>query len=383
MGFLYSTAKIVFGYILPSVVFTLAITVGWLQTHRLPLGTFFTVLVPALKGYIPPYFAGHGKMIGTPSVPDDMSPLSRPEHETFVTLQGTGDKMPQQGIGMCCRPTAYDDVLVERTILWFLLSGGRHIDGADLYLNHQAIGKGIKAAIARGIPREEIFVTTKLWPSDFGPDKAKEMVPQWLKELDLEYVDLVLMHSPEVMIPIGMPEGCSGLSKKVCRQKTWQALTEVREQGLVRNIGVSNFASHHLKDILEMDNVAPLANNQIQFNPWLSQDWLDTANFCFANNITITGYNSLGGSFQHHMAQTIDTLQSLAEKYKKTVAQIMLRWTLQKGVVIIPGTGNPKYMAENLSVYEFELSQEDMHIIDTLRQEKKEMEAFMVVPPRE
>ena len=102
MGFLYSTAKIVFGYILPSVVFTLAITVGWLQTHRLPLGTFFTVLVPALKGYIPPYFAGHGKMIGTPSVPDDMSPLSRPEHETFVTLQGTGDKMPQQGIGMCC-----------------------------------------------------------------------------------------------------------------------------------------------------------------------------------------------------------------------------------------------------------------------------------------
>eukprot|EP00527_Entomoneis_sp_CCMP2396_P006113 CAMPEP_0198145582 /NCGR_PEP_ID=MMETSP1443-20131203/24435_1 /TAXON_ID=186043 /ORGANISM="Entomoneis sp., Strain CCMP2396" /LENGTH=381 /DNA_ID=CAMNT_0043809271 /DNA_START=8 /DNA_END=1153 /DNA_ORIENTATION=- len=381
MTFLRSLAKIIFARILPVIVLLVSVLVGWLQTQRIPMGTLFVLVIPALKGYWPPVLVGHGNMVGTPPVPEDMKPAPRPENELFQVLSG-GYKIPQQGIGMCCRPTAYDDVLVERTILWYLLSGGRHIDTADVYLNHRAIGKGIKEAMQRGVPREEIFVTTKLWPSDFGPTRAKEVAPVWLEELGLEYIDLVLMHSPEPLIPIGMPEGCHKLPKQICRQQTWKALSDVRELGLVRNVGVSNFAVHHLKNIIQMEDVAPIAINQIQYNPWISQDWADAASFCHENNITITGYNSLGGSFQHHKAQTIEIISAIANKYEKSVAQIMLRWTLQKNVVVIPGTGNPNYMKENLSIYGFELSSEDMDAIDGLR-ENEEMKEFMTIPARE
>jgi 2,5-diketo-D-gluconate reductase A len=134
-------------------------------------------------------------MVGTPPVPDDMLPEPRPENEMIIELAG-GYQMPQNGLGMCCRPTAYDDVLVERTVLWYLLMGGRLVNTAQLYLNHRADGKGIKEAIRRGVPRGEIFVTTELFMSFYGPNSTKEVVPTFLEELGLEYLDLVLMHMP-------------------------------------------------------------------------------------------------------------------------------------------------------------------------------------------
>ena len=109
--------------------------------------------------------------------------------------------MPANGLGMCCRPTAYDDVLVRRTILWYLLLGGRHIDTAHLYLNHHAVGLGIQDAVARGVPRSEIFVTSKIFPSHFGYQTTKDTVPKLLEDLQLEYIDLLLMHFPS-RIPV-------------------------------------------------------------------------------------------------------------------------------------------------------------------------------------
>jgi diketogulonate reductase-like aldo/keto reductase len=353
--------------LLPFTVVLLALFVGWLNQGPMWEGRFFATLIPSLKGRWPPLIVGHGKMSGTPPVPADMMPAPRPEREFFLELPG-GYKMPQNGLGMCCRPTAYDDVCVERSVLWYLLMGGRHIDGAHLYLNHEAIGRGIREAMFRGVPRDEIFVTTKIWPSHYGRNRTLETVPIFLKELGVEYMDMVLMHAPGRYV--GNPSSeCrrQGLSNSECRKQTFQALSELREQGLIRNVGVSNFVTPQIKELQEIPGAAPVANNQIQFNPWLTDEWVETAQYCKDQGIAITGYNSLGGTFQHHEAHTIKVLTNLATKYEKSVAQIMLRWAMQKGTVVIPGTGNPKHMKENLAVYDMELSEEDMQAIDELR----------------
>ena len=150
MGFIGSVLRFIFTRLIPILILVVALIVGWLNTGvPIPEGKFFATVFPILKGKWPATIVGHGKMVGTPVVPDDMVPQPRPENELFVELPG-GYQMPQNGIGMCCRPTAYDDVLVERTVLWYLLLGGRHIDTAHIYLNHEAIGKGIEKAIRRG-----------------------------------------------------------------------------------------------------------------------------------------------------------------------------------------------------------------------------------------
>jgi diketogulonate reductase-like aldo/keto reductase len=382
MGFVGAAFRIFFTRFIPLLVLVLALFVGWLKQEVIPEGRFFALVFPALKGMMPAPIVGHGKMEGVLPVPDDLLPEPRPENEMFVELPG-GYQMPQNGIGMCCRYSAYDDVLVERTVLWYLLTGGRHIDGAQVYLNHRATGKGIKEAIRRGVPRSEIFVTTKVWPAFYGYNSTKEVVPTFLEELGLEYLDLVLMHMP-VRFPgfNYMSEECNkqGSSKKECRQETFKALSELREQGIVRSVGVSNFATHHLKELLELENIAPIANDQIQYNPWAPQEWVDTVDFCHKNGIAITAYNSLGGSLQHHEAHTIEALTDLAEKHHRSVAQIMLRWALQINAVVIPGTGNPKHMRENLDVYSFELSEEDMKAIEALRTDE-DMNKFIIMKP--
>uniref|UniRef100_A0A7S4ARL3 NADP-dependent oxidoreductase domain-containing protein n=1 Tax=Pseudo-nitzschia australis TaxID=44445 RepID=A0A7S4ARL3_9STRA len=405
-----SILKVVFARLLPLLVVGVAIFVGWCNLDEsVPWeGRLFVVLIPLLKGYLPPILFGHGRLGAakeTPPVPEDWVPRPRPEGELFATLAGTGDRMPRNGLGMCCRPTAYDDVSVERSIEWFLLMGGRHIDGAHLYLNHAAIGRGVANAMARGVPREEIFLTTKIWPADFGYHRTLEKVPTYLRELNLDYVDMLLMHFPAAMAG-GMPRYCKadGRTMKECRQDTWKALSELRARGLIRNVGVSNFATHHLEELLELPQegsandtdsstnttsttnttnfagVAPISNNQISWSPWVPKEWLETVEFCRANHIAITGYSSLGGSLEHHKALTIDTLTDLAAKHDRSVAQIMLRWALQTGATIIPGTGNPAYMAENLSVYGFVLSDRDMDSIEALRESDDAKKFFTMKP---
>ena len=354
------------GRVLPTIILLLALIVGWFAQHEQPLALFFATVVPLSKGKWPPSIVGHGKMPGTPPVPDDMRPEPRPIHEGFLTLPGTGDLMPQNGLGMCCRDSAYDHVLVYRTVLWYLLMGGRHIDGASLYLNHEPIGAAIQEAVQRGIPRAEIFVTTKLPPPHFGYNKTKEQVPKYLSELKLEYIDLILMHAPAV-VPYLQTNECTkrGLSNAACRKETWQALSELRDQGLVRNIGVSNFAVHHLQELEGFG--APIANNQIQYSPFVDASEQATLQYCAAHNITVTSYSPLGGLLEQDKAFTYSVLQEIAAKYERPVAQIMLRWALQTGTAVIPGTGNPAHMRENLDIYNFRLADEDFDTINNLK----------------
>jgi len=348
-----------------------AAAVGWFASHEVPLGVFFATVIPLSVGVLPPTIVGHGKMKGTLEVPDDLMPLRRPENELFLDLPG-GQKMPQQGIGMCCRATAYDDVLAYRTVLWYLLLGGRHIDGAHLYLNHKAIGKAIAEAIRRGVPREEIFVTTKIFPTHFGYMSTIMNLDKYLFDLGLEYVDLVLLHFPSVPA-LSSPCKEEGKTPTECRIDTWKALSEMRERGLIKNAGVSNFALKHIHELEEASiaNKAPIANNQIQFHPFEPDYVMETVEYCQKHNITITAYSPLGGMMDKDRAMANDVLNKLSSKYERKVSQIMLRWATQRGCAVIPGTGNPDHIKENLSIFGFTLSDDDMNTLNQLKHSAK------------
>jgi len=327
---------------------------------------------------------GHGHMMGTPPVPDHFTPRPRPTNEIFLPLPGGcgdgGDDnnslgMPAVGLGMCCRPTAYDDVLVRRTVLWYLLLGGRRIDGAHLYLNHAAIGAGIRDAIQRyGVPRHEIFVTTKLFPSHFGYNRTLQMVPRFLEELGLEYIDMALLHAPSTPSKWFVPNDCtrSGIDATSCRRETWKALSELRNQGIVKHVGVSNFGIRHMRDLIDgVPDGAPIANNQIQYSPFAPASVHEIVQYCRERNITVTAYSPLGGLIDRDRANATRDLRRIAERHHHrggvTVQQIMLRWAVQKGLAVIPGTGNPDHMKQNLAIYDFALTDDDMKTIDGLQ----------------
>jgi len=359
------------------IVLVAAVTVGFFQTVEYPLGTVFRLQFLA---------QGMGKP-DTEPVPKDLAPAPRPVDELFLDLP-SGGKMPAVGLGMCCRPTAYKDDSVYNSILWYLLQGGRHIDTAAIYGNHVPIGKGIKAAIARGVPRSEIFLVTKVWPAAFGYDSTMAHVKKMLKQLDVEYIDLVLLHAPRKISPkmvldffmktgdgsdfgeVGMfgdefsSHDCE--NQVTCRQRTWKALSELREEGLIRDVGVSNFNIKQMKELQSL-NMAPIAANQIQFHPWIPDFQQETVDFCNANKIVITAYFSLGGLQKTDKTLQLDDIKSIGKTHSRSAGQVLLRWALAKNVSIIPGTGNPKHMKENLGVYGFSLSPEEVSKIDSLR----------------
>eukprot|EP00040_Diaphanoeca_grandis_P004197 m.27492 g.27492 ORF g.27492 m.27492 type:complete len:384 (-) comp15758_c0_seq1:23-1174(-) len=375
LSFVKSVVRFGITRVTPVVVVLLAVVVGWLSTHENPLGVIFATVYPVQAGLLPPTLFGPYKVPLTAAVPAEMTPESRPEGEAMLTLPG-GSKLPQIGIGMCCRASAYDHETVRRTVLWYLMLGGRHIDTADIYLNHRAVGEGIQEAIKRGIPRSEIFVTTKVFPGHYGQNTTLATVSRFLEELQLEYIDLVLMHAP-VGLPIMRTE-CTrnGLDFKECRASTWTGLSQARETGLVREIGVANFIVGQLKGLMDL-NLAPIAVNQFQYNPWTPAITQETFAFCQKNNIVVMAWSSLAGTaLQTVRAMTAETLVALAAKHERTVAQVLLRWAVQSGAAVIPGTGNPKHMRENLSIFGFTLSEEDMIAIDGLRSDPLAQEFF-------
>ena len=371
--------KIITFRIIPTFILAIAIFFGWLSRHELPEGRFFATIFPLMKGYLPPTIIGHGYMKGTIEVPDDMTPRPRPKNEMFLTLPGN-IKMPQNGLGMCCRPTAYDDELVRRTVLWYLLLGGRLIDTAHVYMNHKAIGEGIKEAIERGIPRKEIFVTTKIFPRNYGRNGTAKAVDLFLDELGLEYIDLILMHMPKGFFP---PAECkeAGFDDQMCREETWRGLSEARQKGLVKNVGVSNFKIEQIQSLNEM-NLAPVAVNQMQYNLWSPDFAIEIFEYCQKNNVAVTAHTSLAGFFQNSLTETVQKLTEISEKYERSTHQIMLRWAMQKNAAVIPGTGNHHHMEENLSIYDFTLSKSDMIALDALRADEIAKE-FMYFDPNE
>jgi len=350
------------------MIVLLGALIAWCTTTPIPEGTFFATVIPLIQGSPPQTLFGSLVKPSTPPVPEEIKLLPRPRNERLIALAGTGDMMPANGLGMCCRASAYDDESVRRTVLWYLLQGGRHIDTAMLYLNHKPIGDAIEAAIARGVPRGEIFVVTKLSDRAYaaGKEAIDALLLEFTRDLKVEFLDLVLLHVPKPFVPIG--HTCSDWAQ--CRTTAWRALASAKQRGIVRNIGVSNFDIPQLEEIAALPETrdAPIAANQFMLSPFAPSFAFEIASWCQEHDVAVVAHSPLAGMDQAK-AVSHETIAAIAAKHAslRTPTQVMLKWAIQKGFCVIPGSGNPAHQIANLQIYESELSAGDMAEIDALK----------------
>lgn len=254
-----------------------------------------------------------------------------------------GVEIPATGYGVF-KVKEGDEVF--RSVLEALEAGYRLIDTAAIYGNEEGVGRAIKAS---GLKREEIFLTTKLWNTDQGYDKAFEAFETSLKKLDTDYVDLYLVHWP-------------GKDKYV---ESYKALEKLYQDKRVRAIGVCNFHIHHLEKLLEETTIVP-AMNQIELHPLMNQEEIRT--FCKEKGIQVEAWGPL---MQGKADLEAPLLVELSKKYKKSPAQIILRWHVQHGVLAIPKSVTPSRIRENIDLFDFELTSEDMAKIDGMNENKR------------
>ena len=252
-------------------------------------------------------------------------------------ILNNGVEMPVLGFGVY----QVEETVCEQCVCDAIAAGYRSIDTASAYLNERAVGRAIRRS---GVPREELFITTKLWVQDAGYESTKRAFAKSLERLQLDYLDLYLIHQP-----FGDVYG------------SWRAMEELYREGAVRAIGVSNFQPDRLVDLILHNEVVP-AVNQVETHPFCQQT--EAAAVMASEGVQIEswapsaeGRNNLFGN---------GTLVSLAAKYRKSVAQVVLRWLIQRGVVVIPKSVRPERMAENIAVFDFHLAPEDMDLIATL-----------------
>ncbi|EUJ25731.1 oxidoreductase, aldo/keto reductase family protein [Listeria floridensis FSL S10-1187] len=253
-----------------------------------------------------------------------------------------GVKMPQLGFGVW---KVEDGEEAVNSVKWAIEAGYRSIDTAAAYRNEEGVGRAIKES---GVNREDLFITTKLWNADQGYDSTIEAFHTSLNKLGLDYVDLYLIHWP-----------VAGKFKD-----TWRAFEQLYREGKIRAIGVCNFQEHHLKELMADAEITPMVN-QIELHPHLSQEPLRA--FCKANDIIVEAWSPLGNGQLLQDAK----LKAIAEKYGKSVAQVIIRWDLQNGIVTIPKSVHQERIIQNADVFDFELSAEDIKVIDGMNQDKR------------
>ncbi|GAA0136488.1 aldo/keto reductase [Paenibacillus sp. YSY-4.3] len=224
-------------------------------------------------------------------------------------------------------------------------NGYRSIDTASLYQNEEGVGQAIKAS---SNPREELFITTKVWNSDQGYDSTLKAFDTSMGKLGLDYLDLYLIHWPV----------------KGKYKETWKALEKLHKDGRVRSIGVSNFQIHHLEDLLADAEVRPVVN-QVELHPLLSQ--VELREYCKAQGIQIEAWSPLA---QGKLLDN-EVLKAIGVKYGKSTAQVIIRWDIQHEIVTIPKSSNAERIVENANVFDFELTADEMKQIDSLNQNQR------------
>lgn len=258
-------------------------------------------------------------------------------HINDCTILNNKLNMPWLGFGVFQTKEGQE---VENSVQWALELGYRSIDTAMIYGNERGVGKAIRQS---GVPRAEIFLTTKVWNDDQRANRTLAAFQESLQRLETDYVDLYLIHWPV----------------KGRYQDTWKAMAEIYQSGKAKAIGVSNFLVHHLEDILQASSLVP-AVNQIEFHPCLVQPEL--LKFCQAHQIQVEAWSPL----MQGAILTVPQVQQLAAKYHKTPAQIVLRWDVQHAVVTIPKSVHRPRIAENAQIFDFELAAEDLALLDAL-----------------
>jgi methylglyoxal/glyoxal reductase len=259
------------------------------------------------------------------------------------TTLHNGVKMPWFGLGVF---KVEEGPELVNAVKVAIKHGYRSIDTAAIYENEEGVGQGIREGLKEaGISREDLFVTSKVWNADLGYESAIAAYEKSLKKLGLEYLDLYLIHWP-----------VEGKYKEA-----WRALETLYKEGKVKAIGVSNFQIHHLKDLMEDAEVKPMVN-QVECHPRLTQKEVQA--FCKEQGIQLEAWSPL---MQGELLDN-DVLQAIATKHGKSVAQVILRWDLQNGIVTIPKSTKEHRIVENSTVFDFELTEEEMNQIDGLNQ---------------
>ena len=257
-----------------------------------------------------------------------------------------GEKIPVVGFGTWQTP---DGQVAEESVLAALKAGYRHIDTAMIYGNEASVGRAIHKS---GVRRDELFVTTKLWNTDHTYERAIQTIDTSLQTLGLDYLDLYLIHWPN---PLAFRENW-----QEANSAAWRAMEEAVKAGKIKSIGVSNFMPRHLDALYQTAQIKPVVN-QIYLNP--SDQQKEVVAYNQAHDMISEAYSPLGTG----NLLAVPELVSLAEKYERSVAQVTLRWSLQKGFLPLPKSITPSRIVENAQLFDFELSDEDMQAIDALQ----------------
>ncbi|HTK39658.1 MAG TPA: aldo/keto reductase [Patescibacteria group bacterium] len=257
-----------------------------------------------------------------------------------VTLND-GNTMPQFGLGVW---KAANGGETERAVTEAINAGYRLIDTAALYMNEEDVGRAIAKS---DVPREELFITTKLWNSDQGAENVRAAFEKSLHKLGLDYVDLYLIHWPT-------PE-------RDLYVETWKEFEKLKQEGLVHSIGVSNFQPAHLERLAAESSTVPVVN-QIELHPGFNQDELRA--YGKAHDIYIESWSPIGGS-QGNVLED-ERVINIASNHGKTPAQVVIRWHIHHGLIVIPKSVNPARIRENIDVFDFALTEEEMATLDAL-----------------
>ena len=255
-------------------------------------------------------------------------------NQTYITLND-GNRIPQFGLGVYMVP---EGPATENAVLDALKMGIRHIDTAHAYQNERSVGKAVKAS---GVPREEIWITTKLWPSEYGEGSTMAAIDRMLDRLDTDYIDLLLLHQQ-----FGDYLGA------------WKDMEKAVKAGKVRSIGISNFESERLEEICEAASIKPSVL-QVECHPYWQQTTLKKRIEKYG--AVIESWYPLGHGDAGLIREPVFT--KLAEKYGKSNVQIILRWHIQEGTILFPKTTNPEHMKANFDVFDFELTEDEMNEI--------------------
>ena len=265
-----------------------------------------------------------------------MEKIMFPTENRSITLNN-GVQMPQLGLGVWLAKNGQE---TYNEVRWALEAGYRSIDTAELYDNEESVGKAIRDS---GLDRGEVFLTTKVWNTSFGYEKTLASFQKSLELLQTEYVDLYLLHYPVAGLYLD----------------SWRALEELYQQKKVRAIGVSNFHLNHLVDLMEHAQVQPVVN-QIELHPYLTQK--EQIAFCGDHHIAVEAWSPIAQG----TCLKEPVLLHIAQKYGKSTAQVVLRWELQQGIIIIPKSVHQNRIVENAQIFDFSLTDEEMTAIDGL-----------------